>query len=71
MPIKQHKCLRCGWEWESWNPHPLRCAKCKSPYYDQPYRMKKYLYKNKPKDNELGFIEAGKLVGQSLKRKGE
>jgi rubredoxin len=29
------KCLRCGHEWGSDNPHPVRCAKCKSPYWDK------------------------------------
>ena len=31
--VYQHKCLRCGQTWESLNPHPLRCGKCKSPYW--------------------------------------
>ena len=34
----QHKCLRCGKVWDSLNPHPLRCGKCKSPYWDKEKR---------------------------------
>ena len=29
------KCLRCGHTWESKSKHPLRCAGCKSPYWDR------------------------------------
>lgn len=35
-----HKCLRCGWEWASRNPHPVRCAKCKTPYWDKERKVK-------------------------------
>jgi len=35
VTVYQHKCLRCGQTWESLNPHPLRCGKCKSPYWDK------------------------------------
>jgi transposase-like protein len=36
-PEKYHlTCLRCRHEWDSNNPHPTRCAKCKSPYWDKP-----------------------------------
>ena len=30
-----HKCLRCGHEWASKNSHPVRCPKCKTPYWDK------------------------------------
>jgi len=30
-----HKCLRCGYEWASRNLRPIRCAKCKTPYWDK------------------------------------
>ena len=33
--ITVFKCLRCGHEWASRNPHPVRCAKCKTPYWDR------------------------------------
>lgn len=36
-----HKCLRCGYDWASRNPHPIRCAKCKTPYWDKEKRVKK------------------------------
>ena len=29
-----HQCKRCGDEWESQSAHPLRCGKCKSPYWN-------------------------------------
>ena len=30
------KCLRCGHEWHpKSNRRPVRCAKCKSPYWDR------------------------------------
>ena len=32
----QPSCLRCGHKWESQNERPLRCAKCKTPYWDTP-----------------------------------
>jgi len=28
-----HQCKRCGGSWKSENPNPLRCGKCKSPYW--------------------------------------
>ncbi len=30
-----HVCKRCGYEWASRDQHPLRCAKCKTPYWDK------------------------------------
>ncbi len=33
--IHIHKCLRCGHEWASKDIRPLRCGKCKSPYWDK------------------------------------
>ena len=30
-----YKCLRCGHEWPSKQPHPRVCPKCKSPYWDK------------------------------------
>lgn len=30
-----HKCKRCGHEWATKNPRPLRCASCKTPYWDR------------------------------------
>ena len=31
--IYEHKCLRCGHRWASRRAKPIRCAKCKSPYW--------------------------------------
>lgn len=28
------KCLRCGYEWATRLDNPVRCAKCRSPYWD-------------------------------------
>jgi predicted Zn-ribbon and HTH transcriptional regulator len=36
-----HKCLRCGWDWASRNSHPVRCPKCKTPYWDKERRIAK------------------------------
>ena len=30
-----HKCLRCGHEWPSKQEQPIRCPKCKSPYWNK------------------------------------
>ena len=36
VPVKHRlTCLRCGHQWESVKDHPLRCGKCKSPYWDK------------------------------------
>jgi hypothetical protein len=35
--ISERKCLRCGHEWYPKVPGtPLRCGKCKTPYWDTP-----------------------------------
>ena len=32
-----YECLRCGHKWQAKDgTRPLRCAKCKSPYWDRP-----------------------------------
>jgi len=43
--IHIHKCLRCGHEWASKNPHPIRCPKCKSPYWfkERRVRMERFI----------------------------
>ena len=33
------KCLRCDHEWASRNLHPIRCAKCKTPYWNIPKKV--------------------------------
>jgi predicted Zn-ribbon and HTH transcriptional regulator len=30
------KCLRCGWEWPSYQARPRACGSCKSMYWDVP-----------------------------------
>ncbi len=32
--VYTHHCLRCEGDWNSFNPKPLRCGKCKSPYWN-------------------------------------
>lgn len=32
--FKVYKCLRCGWEWGSRLGKPVRCASCRTPYWD-------------------------------------
>ena len=34
--IYQHRCLRCGHRWVSRRARPLRCASCKTPYWNIP-----------------------------------
>lgn len=33
IEMKQ-RCKRCGWEWESHVEKPIRCARCRSQYWD-------------------------------------
>jgi len=45
MPSKrvhayEHTCTRCGHKWMSIDPKPMRCGKCKSPYWDIPKKAK-------------------------------
>jgi len=54
--IHVHKCLRCDYEWASRNPHPIRCAECKTPYWD---KEKKAIEKGKVKH---GKVEADRRV---------
>ena len=39
--MKLNLCLRCGHEWVKRIPHPIRCPKCRSPYWDRPRRNPK------------------------------
>lgn len=35
-------CLRCGHQWFPYHPGtPIRCARCKTPYWNTPYSRKK------------------------------
>ncbi len=34
ITVVECKCERCGHEWTAKNASPLRCAKCKSPYWN-------------------------------------
>lgn len=34
-------CKRCGHEWASKREHPIRCAKCKTPYWDTERKQKR------------------------------
>lgn len=34
-PFYIHKCKRCGHEWAGKTEKPLRCGKCKTPYWDK------------------------------------
>ena len=39
--LTQHACLRCSKTWWPRRPSkPLRCPRCKSPYWDRPRRLK-------------------------------
>ncbi len=53
-------CTRCGHKWHARNGKPLRCAACKSPYWDRPRRGRKA----RPRPPELA--EATGPNGQTL-----
>lgn len=37
IEVEGYKCLRCGYEWiPRKNETPVRCAKCKNPYWNRP-----------------------------------
>lgn len=39
--LQQHACLRCAKIWWPRRPStPMRCPRCKSPYWDRPRRLK-------------------------------
>jgi hypothetical protein len=39
--LKGWKCLRCGWEWVPRSKEePELCAKCRTPYWNKPRRVK-------------------------------
>jgi len=33
--VRVYECSACGHKWQSRGARPLRCAKCKSPYWDR------------------------------------
>ncbi len=53
-------CARCGHKWHARNGKPLRCAACKSPYWDRPRRGRKA----RPRPPELA--EAASPNGETL-----
>jgi len=55
--LRIHRCLRCGHEWASHSPHPVRCAKCKTPYWDKERGQSVGRIKAGSEDNEKGLIE--------------
>ena len=38
ITIYEHSCVRCGKTFRSERTDPLRCGKCKSPYWNIPRR---------------------------------
>jgi len=42
-PIQKNVCRRCGYVWESRISRPRFCPRCKSPYWDKPYKYKRRL----------------------------
>lgn len=67
--IHIHKCLRCNHEWASKNPHPIRCAKCKTPYWNIPKIDRTYekypkgrAYGKKAKTIKLRYKSEGRAV---------
>lgn len=38
VTVKQYQCCRCGHGWQARNKKqvPMRCGKCKSPYWNVP-----------------------------------
>ena len=53
VQVKEYECMKCGYKWINRKngkeePRPLRCAKCKSAYWDKDWISKKesrYRYK--------------------------
>ena len=40
--IHQAECLRCGHLWFPYSlEKPVRCSKCKTPYWDRPHKNKR------------------------------
>lgn len=33
-----HSCLRCGYDWAGKTEKPIRCSRCKSPYWNKPLK---------------------------------
>lgn len=38
--MHEHKCLRCGWKWESKLERPASCPMCKQYKWDKPTQEK-------------------------------
>ena len=36
LTVKAVQCERCGHEWPTRLEHPVRCARCRSPYWNKP-----------------------------------
>ena len=36
MKAYSHRCNRCGLDWKSNDPAPLRCGCCGTPYWNRP-----------------------------------
>jgi len=52
MSVTIKVCSRCGHEWATRQERPLRCAKCKSAYWDQP-RVRQKVDKGKDQKESL------------------
>jgi len=62
--IPRAHCLRCGHQWVPQVPRPRVCAKCHSPWYDLPPRVKP----SPPSDwaGREKVVEAGREVGAAM-----
>lgn len=55
-------CLRCGHEWPTKLERPVRCAKCRTPYWDR-YKTVSELAKELPADHVLVKAADAELQG--------
>jgi len=62
--LQQQHCQRCGKAWWPRRPHkPVRCPGCKSPYWDQPRRLRRAVT---PSNESVNKEALGNSLGQTL-----
>jgi hypothetical protein len=62
--LQQQHCQRCGKAWWPRQPHkPVRCPGCKSPYWDQPRRLRHAVT---PSNESVNKEALGNSLGQTL-----
>lgn len=65
--LNQHRCYRCGKVWWPRQPRkPIRCPGCKSPYWDQPRRLRHTL--TPPSSTSAKKEKLAHSLGQTLSK---